>query len=300
MEDGSNAGRTLDAIADEIHRCRSASTFDIGKLLIEADKVCEHGEWGDWLKREFQWSHDTARNYMNAQRLAEKYENIRNLRVPITVIYDLANDVNEHTPEVVDALVRATADGSRLSLNAAGDVVRTTYQRIEYGDYPEAALAAMAGVDGEPWGDAAIAAIKAARPTTEAEAEAIVDRAQQAYEAEHSADAADVDEESTDDSSSRDEQPEEREDDRESRDVDDGAAGAEPEPEDEDDDEDEEERLTANPLVVAWTKASPKLRSEFVRARWPEITEARTGISPANLHGNGSMETHENRWVEEA
>ena len=53
-----------------------------------------------------------------------------------------------------------------------------------------------------------------------------------------------------------------------------------------------------NPLVEAWAKASPKVRSEFVRTRWAEITESRTGISPADLYGNGGMEPDEDRWIE--
>jgi hypothetical protein len=53
-----------------------------------------------------------------------------------------------------------------------------------------------------------------------------------------------------------------------------------------------------NPLVEAWAKAGPKVRSEFVRARWAEIMEARTGIGPADLHGNGGMKQDEDRWIE--
>jgi hypothetical protein len=57
--------------------------------------------------------------------------------------------------------------------------------------------------------------------------------------------------------------------------------------------------LSGNPLVIEWAKASPRLRSEFVRERWAEITEARTGISVADLYANGGAEPDENRWIDE-
>jgi hypothetical protein len=191
-EQSSNVGRTLDAIAGDIHQLERAKMFDIGKLLIEAEEACEHGRWRTWLKDEFEWSHDTARNYMAAYRLAENDERVRHLKVPATIIYALANDVDEITPKLIDALVEATADGRRLSVSDADSVIIPAAQRIKYGDYPEAALDAMAGVDGEPWGEAAIAALKAARPTTAEEARAIADRVWQAYEAERAGDPAEM------------------------------------------------------------------------------------------------------------
>jgi len=180
----SNSGRTLDVITAEIQQIERRNVFDIGKLLVEANKVCDHGDWLPWLKAEFEWSHDTAHNYMNAYRLATDYERVRNLTVPMRVIYLLADEVDEHTGPVVDALVEATAGGKKkLSFADAELVAGNAYQRSKYGDFPEAALDAMAMNDGEPWGEAAIAALKAARPTTAEEAEAIAESAWQAYKA---------------------------------------------------------------------------------------------------------------------
>jgi hypothetical protein len=218
MEDRSNAGRTLDAIAGDIHRLECAKIFDIGALLVEAEKACEHGEWRKWLKNEFEWSHDTARNYMNAARLVANDERVRHLRVPATIIYALADDVDDITPKLIDALVEATAGGKRLSVSDADSIIIPTAQRIKYGNYPEAALAAMADVDGgEPWSETAIAALKEERPTTDEEAEAIVRRVEAAY---------DADEESADD--------EDDEADGDRGNADDGAASAEPDGDDDD------------------------------------------------------------------
>jgi hypothetical protein len=54
-----------------------------------------------------------------------------------------------------------------------------------------------------------------------------------------------------------------------------------------------------NPLVIEWARANPRLRSEFVRACWAEIMEARTGISADKLHSDGDTEPDEDRWIEE-
>ena len=44
--------------------------IEIGKRLIEAKEVLPHGEWGDWLKNEVEFSQSTANNFM---RLYEEY-----------------------------------------------------------------------------------------------------------------------------------------------------------------------------------------------------------------------------------
>ena len=51
--------RALDTIADEIHTLQRTNVFAIGDLLIEAHESCDHGEWGDWLSEEFDWSADS-------------------------------------------------------------------------------------------------------------------------------------------------------------------------------------------------------------------------------------------------
>jgi hypothetical protein len=172
----SNSGRTLDVITAEIQQIERRNVFDIGKLLVEANKVCDHGDWLPWLKAEFEWSYETARRYMNAHQLAAKYTRVRNLAVPLRVIYYIAERMDKDIGPIIDALVEATAGGKKmLSVADANLVIATTFKRIEYGDYPKAALDAMAKVDGQPWGEAAIAALRAASPTTTKEAKAIVE-----------------------------------------------------------------------------------------------------------------------------
>ena len=71
--------RSLGAIADDIHKIERTNIFDIGDLLIEAKAQCEHGDWLDRVDAEFDWSVDTAENYMKVAGLASKFRNFRNI-----------------------------------------------------------------------------------------------------------------------------------------------------------------------------------------------------------------------------
>ena len=85
--------RDLDVIAGEIHHLERNNIFAIGRLLAEAKEGApgEYGEWMNWLDQ-FDWSYDTAENYIDAHNLALKFGTVRNLKVPVTVIYGLAKD----------------------------------------------------------------------------------------------------------------------------------------------------------------------------------------------------------------
>jgi Protein of unknown function (DUF3102) len=45
-------------------RLSNEQRFKVGKLLIEAKKLCEHGKWGQWLDENFELSDRTARGWM--------------------------------------------------------------------------------------------------------------------------------------------------------------------------------------------------------------------------------------------
>jgi hypothetical protein len=192
--------RDLDTIAADIHGLERRNAFEIGELLIEAQDACERGQWMAWLDNEFDMSDRTAENYMAASRLKEKFETVSNLPLPCRVIYELGRDVNsEDLPAIIEALAEATKGRSKpIGVVDANNVIFLARQRREYGDYPDAALGAMAEVDGEPWAAQAIAALKEVRPTTEEAAAEIVDSFRRAHDAGADADAdagADGDEE---------------------------------------------------------------------------------------------------------
>ena len=104
-------GRSLDDIATEIHKLERANIFGMGELLIEAKAKCEHGEWLDWIEAEFEWSPDTAENYMNAAELARKFRSVRNLKVPATTVYALASLEDELISDTIARLEVATKKG---------------------------------------------------------------------------------------------------------------------------------------------------------------------------------------------
>lgn len=69
--------RSVDIIAAEIRSIDSQareivlrSAIEIGKRLIEVKALVPHGEWGDWLKENVEYSQSTANNFM---RLADEY-----------------------------------------------------------------------------------------------------------------------------------------------------------------------------------------------------------------------------------
>jgi FtsZ-binding cell division protein ZapB len=178
-----NPPRDLDAIAADIHRVKRSKAFEVGALLVEAWDACDHGQWLDWLDSEFDMTERTAQNYMAAARLKTKYETVSYLPLPARVIYDLASDVeSEDLPAVIAALAKAAEGKSKtISVGEAEDVIRLARLRHEFGDHHESALGAMADVDGQPWGEQAIAALKEARPTTDEAATAVVNKFRRAH-----------------------------------------------------------------------------------------------------------------------
>jgi hypothetical protein len=82
---------------------------EIGRRLIEAKKICGHGNWLPWLEREFGWTDKTAQNYMNVATAAGKNENFSNLDLPVSGLYLLARP---DTPaEVIEAIAERSGRG---------------------------------------------------------------------------------------------------------------------------------------------------------------------------------------------
>jgi DUF3102 family protein len=186
---GSNTKRDLTDIAGDIHALERRNVFDIGKLLIEAHAACEHGKWYKWLDHEFAWSEDTAHNYMQAARLAVKSRTVRDLKVPMRTIYDLAEDTEDpDLPAVIEALAKAASKSKKLlSVADAEEIVDLTRLRISFGDYPPATLYALrsiampagCGQGALPeWVKQANERLKEVRPTTDEEAQRIIDACQ--------------------------------------------------------------------------------------------------------------------------
>jgi len=79
------AASGLTTLAKDINECHRAAEAAAGRalhharaagdLLLEAKKQCPHGDWGNWLKTNFEGSERSAQNYM---RLAKNWGELEN------------------------------------------------------------------------------------------------------------------------------------------------------------------------------------------------------------------------------
>jgi hypothetical protein len=178
--------RTLDEIAVSIHAADRANVFTVGALLMEAKDACDHGQWGPWLEEEFEWSQDTAENYMRVTRVAAKFRKFRNLKVPKVILYEVAGKKDEALQATMIEALAERATKATLKATEAYQIIELVQLRHEHGDLPEAALWALNNLPIlTPWTDAAAAALKDQKPDTEEGTAAIVQAAQREYEAAH-------------------------------------------------------------------------------------------------------------------
>jgi Protein of unknown function (DUF3102) len=175
--------RSLDLIADAIHKLDRANIIDKGDLLLEARAQCEPGQWVHWLATECEYSEDSAERYMKVAKLASRSRNLRNLRLGKTTLYALADHQNEEDlPAIVKELAKY-ATKKRLAPRDAKRVIKIGIARHRFGDHPGATLVQLVELDSdEPWYGKAVAALQEREPKTDESARSIVDEIEQEYE----------------------------------------------------------------------------------------------------------------------
>jgi hypothetical protein len=95
--------------------------IEIGNLLIESRKLLKHGDWQEWLAKNFDLSYRSARNYIGAAEYVESKSatvallNFENLSP--TVLYWLASGCNYNEQE--EAAILAAACEGRVDHNTA-------------------------------------------------------------------------------------------------------------------------------------------------------------------------------------
>jgi hypothetical protein len=108
-------GAFLSEAAAEIRRLGKAAVADlveIGRLLAACKAQLSHGDWLRWLKREFKWSDQTARNFMHLYAMAAESKTVLNLDLPLRDLYRLAAP---STPEDARTeVIGRVAGGERL------------------------------------------------------------------------------------------------------------------------------------------------------------------------------------------
>jgi hypothetical protein len=176
--------RSLDTIADDIHKLARCNIFDIGDLLIEAKEKCEHGNWLHWLWTEFEYAASTAERYMNAARLSTKFPTVRNLMLAANTIYALADEYEaDDLPAIIEELAKH-ATQKRLTHKDAERVIKVGIGRHRHGDHTDATLIQLTEIDefnDQPWYQQAVDELRRHDPETDEIADSIVGKVQQDY-----------------------------------------------------------------------------------------------------------------------
>jgi hypothetical protein len=106
--------------------------IEIGRELIAASDDVPHGEWGDWLRVEFDWTIKTAQKYIDvaaAFRSEHGSLGFDGLTIDATALYALsAPDVPQEARD--EAIARAEA-GEQISKAEAEQIVADAQTRIE-------------------------------------------------------------------------------------------------------------------------------------------------------------------------
>jgi hypothetical protein len=121
----------IEMLAEEIrtydaHLHRAASDFvvaavEIGKRLLQVRELLPHGQWLPWLREHFDWSEQTARNYMNAASGMGRRK-LEGLAIEPSALYALTAPSAD--PEALDAAIRHARRGATITYSEARDLVR--------------------------------------------------------------------------------------------------------------------------------------------------------------------------------
>ncbi len=117
--DNGSLSRESPVLAQHVAAIRGLQTrligdvVEIGRRLCECKAILRHGEWQPWLKREFDLSERTARNFMSAYRfVVDKSANVADLQIEVSSLYLIAPP---SVPEEVQAEVLRKAAASAVS-----------------------------------------------------------------------------------------------------------------------------------------------------------------------------------------
>ena len=137
--------RTIRGGVQGMHR----NVFEIGRALLQAKRILEHGAFLGWLDREFGWAPRTAQRFMSvAARLDRKYDSLSHLGVE--TLYKLA------APSTPDAVIEAVIDkveaGEDMSAKDVAVMIRqeTPRKPASLGTANAHGAAAQAAITREP------------------------------------------------------------------------------------------------------------------------------------------------------
>jgi Protein of unknown function (DUF3102) len=141
MSEQTIPNRQLSAIVDDIKvalRHDTKNAIRLGDLLREmkASPEVKHGDWGPLLKSNFDFSENTARNYMKASEYAEtKNATVAVLNLAPSVLYALAR--GEFDPEVERRILEAAAT-ERVDIDRTEEIENDWFaEEVEKADEAE-------------------------------------------------------------------------------------------------------------------------------------------------------------------
>jgi Protein of unknown function (DUF3102) len=109
--------------AEEIRGLLKRAARDIvtiGQKLIAVKARLKHGEWGEWLRDQFDWDERTARRFMSVGE-AFKTDNLSDLDIAPSALYLLAAP---STPEDIrQSILEQARAGARITLAAVRDAI---------------------------------------------------------------------------------------------------------------------------------------------------------------------------------
>jgi hypothetical protein len=95
--------------------------IEIGRHLTEAKKLCGHGNWLPWLKREFGWTGRTALSFMHVYEMGSKTKSVSDLNLPLSGLYLLAAP---STPEAArQEIFDQARSGKKITVGDVKDTV---------------------------------------------------------------------------------------------------------------------------------------------------------------------------------
>jgi hypothetical protein len=102
-----NAARSLPTIVAAIRKTFRNDIANIirrGELLQEAKDQLDHGQWLPWLEDNFSMEERTAQRAMAVAKFAAKYDNLSDLRLKKSALYDLSSGV--YPENVINAALK--------------------------------------------------------------------------------------------------------------------------------------------------------------------------------------------------
>jgi hypothetical protein len=133
-----SSNRSLAQIAQAIKALEKRGIRDIveiGKLLHEAEQKCEYGDYMKWIEENFDFSHDTSRNYRAAFQLARNpnCSDFARWNISVAGFYLIAATMDKGDVRAAKAVIRE-ARKRRVSSREASKIIYEHHLRRRSGN----------------------------------------------------------------------------------------------------------------------------------------------------------------------